>query len=595
MSNKTLTKVLSFVLAVLLLATALLLPSYARTKKNERVPLVVVTGFGLNLLYYNYGEADQKTVWPFSATDAAEQVKLKLPSLIQMIIEGKYTPERFGTLFADGSEEVVEKLVCNPDGTSKYNVTCYPNIPEKSTYKYLKNKMDLADICEPLLAVDAANKTGEDNVFVYHYDFRMGAYKCARELRTFIEEVKEYTGAKRINLFGMSFGGLITGTYLSLYGTKGDLKNVIMDVPALGGTSFISDYYLGESDIPLSDIIQFVETGFGLESHISDYIKLLSTDELNKFLSAFLKEFRPITLYWNSMWDLMTNEDYEKLKPVLLDKGASAKLIEESDFIHHKIVPNYRKNFKKCLDKGVNVSILCNYGNDTFLGDDALGDILLDTEKVSGAKCAPYGKRFADGYVCANTVCKNKSHYHVSPSMEIDASCAYLPENTWFIDGQYHGSYSLEKYSLDLVKKLVYTDKRIDIYSDANYPQFEVAKHQNRGVYAKFDDSLSGYLTGKDKKLEIENLSKKYPIKIMSVTCDGADIAFDEADGLIIPAGKTKEVTFTGKVPKVGAKHITVTVKYFRIGSVDPIKDRTLDFTIRNGAPVKYSGGYVDN
>ena len=59
----------------------------------------------------------------------------------------------------------------------------------------------------------------------------------------------------------------------------------------------------------------------------------------------------------------------------------------------------------------------------------------------------------------------------ISPSMEIDATGCYLPENTWFVEGQYHGQYYYEEYTRKLVTKLLFTDDIKDVYSDPEFPQ----------------------------------------------------------------------------------------------------------------------------
>ena len=63
------------------------------------------------------------------------------------------------------------------------------------------------------------------------------------------------------------------------------------------------------------------------------------------------------------------------------------------------------------------------------------------------------------------------------PSREIDASSAYLPENTWFVEGQYHGQYFYEEYTRSLVTKLLFTDEIKDVHSSKAFPQFEFSNN----------------------------------------------------------------------------------------------------------------------
>ena len=72
-----------------------------------------------------------------------------------------------------------------------------------------------------------------------------------------------------------------------------------------------------------------------------------------------------------------------------------------------------------------------------------MADALIDTQYTSGgATCSDYGSTLGDDYVCK----ANCGHNHLSPDNRIDASTCALPENTWFIEGQYHGQYFYEDY-----------------------------------------------------------------------------------------------------------------------------------------------------
>ena len=191
--------------------------------------------------------------------------------------------------------------------------------------------------------------------------------------------------------------------------------------------------------------------------------------------------------------------------------------------------------------------------------------------------------RFKNGYAGVGATCNNPKHNHISPSMEIDASSAYLPENTWFVDGQYHGQYYYEEYTRSLVTKLLLTDEITDIYSNPDYPQFEYSNHASRSVHVKFDNNKTGYLSSADKKLIIENITSDRSIKIFAVNSDSVNLKFDVSDAGTIKAGETVEIPFSGEIPKVGAVAARITVSYIEFGSLNPFCISEFDIMINNG------------
>ena len=166
--------------------------------------------------------------------------------------------------------------------------------------------------------------------------------------------------------------------------------------------------------------------------------------------------------------------------------------------------------------------------------------------------------------------------------MEIDASSAYLPENTWFVEGQYHGQYFYEEYTRSLVTKLLFTDEIKDVHSSPDYPQFEYSDNPHKSIHAKFNSSPSGYLGKEDSKLVIRNLSDENHIKILAVTPYGIDLDFDISGIGMLEPGEEAELSFSGNLPeKTTAAQITVS--YAEFGSVSLFNISDFSVTVVNG------------
>ena len=586
-------KIISVLICTVMAFSAINAEAFA-VKKN--IPTVLISGFMCSQLYLDFGEENQKKVWGIEVGDVFGRIKDDFSNLAKstagLLIGRK---DNFAATLGEGAAAILEKLSCLPDGTSEYNIGFYPNNPQTSNLEYMlsdeNRKKYLYEIpfCEYYSTV-----TDPSHVFVFQYDSRMDPFTISENLRSYIKAIKEYTGAEKVNVFALSYGGLITSTYLTRYGSEKDVGKAVMSVPALGGTDIPYRIFTRNIDFPLEVLIKFFETATRGESNFARFFEYSERLEgLGDFAQTVCSEgLTDIIKYWPSIWALCSTEYYEGLKAEILDPVENKLIIDAADKVHYEVMENLPETFAACKENGTEIFILCSTGSSICLGGENNGDAVLPAKGVSGATCAPLGKRFANGYQGVKTSCSDPSHNHISPSMEIDASSAYLPENTWFVDGQYHGQYYYEDYTRSLVTKLLLTDEIKDIYSDPDYPQFEISNHSYRTVYAGFDKSLSGFINSKDKTLNIKNISDSNHIKILSVIADGVNLEFDVSDSGFISSGETAFVPFSGELPDEGSVYAGITVNYIEIGSLTPFCSSHFDFTVSNGEAVGYSGGY---
>ncbi|MBQ2848677.1 MAG: hypothetical protein IJE74_10515 [Clostridia bacterium] len=576
-------KLVCIMLCVLMLVSCCVVPSFAAEKKNEN-PTILISGFLCSQLYFNYGTADETNIWKAMmkrAVDCMGDELLTVVSSLAKFAIGKDV--EFGEALGDGAEYVLDLFSCNPDGSSKYELSHYPNNPETSNLDYmykngLEDRLYEKNFCKFL-----SKRADPKLIYCFQYDSRMDAITVAHQLRNFINEVKEYNNAEKVNIFALSFGGLITSTYLTLFESEKSVEKVVMSVPAIGGTNIPDRLFRGNINLPAEDLIKFFETILGGESNFARFFENDETERLNTVISAASESIRESLLCWGSIWSLCSTDLYENLKNEYLDPIENSKIINNNDFLHYELKPQFTEIYNRIIENGGSVSILCATGSELVAGGEYNGDVILPAEKVSGAFCAPFGMRFADGYSGIRKSCANPSHNHVSPSMQIDASSAYLPENTWFIDGQYHGQYYYEEYTRSLVEKLLFTDEIKDVYSNPDYPQFESSNNAYRNLHVEFDSSSSGYLCDDDSLLEVENLSDKNYINLLSITSKGVQLDFDLSGSGILEPGEKISVSFSGVIPKVGSKATQITVSYIEFGSANPFCVTDFDVMIDNG------------
>lgn len=585
-------KFICIILSVLMITSGCFVTAFAEKEKDN--PTILISGFLCSQLYFDYGTENEKNIWTAMLEKAADYASDKFTAVagsLGKLVTGK--DAEFGESLGTVAENILGLFSCNPDGTSVHKLTHYPNDPATSNLEYmykngLENRLYEKNFCWHL-----AKNTDPSRVYCFQYDSRLDAITVAHQLRDFINEVKEYNNAEKVNIFALSFGGLITSTYLTLFENENSVERVVMSVPAIGGTNIPDRLFRGNINLPAEDVIKFFETILGGESNFARIFENDETKRLNTILSSACDGFRSALLCWGSIWSLCSTELYGELRDDFLDPDANAKIIENNNRLHYEIKPKFKDVYNNIIKNGGSVSLLCATGSGLVAGGDYNGDVILPAEKVSGAVCAPDGKRFSDGYKGVGTVCANTKHNHISPSMQIDASGAYLPENTWFIDGQYHGQYYYEEYTRTLVTKLLFTDEIKDVHSSPEFPQFEYSNNAYRNIHASFNRSPSGYLSSSDTLLEIKNLSAENHIKILSVTTDGVELDFDLSGSGFLAPGERISLDFSGDIPPKSSVACRVKVCYIEFGSLNPFCVTDFAVMLNNGSIEEGEGDFV--
>ena len=588
--KKTLAVILSIIIAL-----TLSVQSFAAViDREEFYPIIIVPGYSASGLYMQNEDGTKTHVW---GIDTELILKRVLARSIDLARGVKELTKGNAQLIADtvGPEfaQMFEHMRCNPDGTSVYDVHTYTSTAADSNNTYLLENEDGKYMYEQEIMAMFGSYIGEDwNDYIFNFstDFRMNVEKCAANLDRYIDSVLEYTGAEKVNIYCVSHGGQVGATFLNLYGEKkaDKINNVLLTIPAIGGSTIAYAFYTGDIKFDEENLLYFIENGMMFED---DYHWLMSNENLNfidEVLCCLLPYIKNVMGYWGSMLDFVPANDYESIRNTCFNSEESAPLLEKSDRFHREIYPSMAQKLQACVDAGINVYIIAGMGNKDIVGRGEAGDAIISASSSTGAACAPYGKRFANGYETLKTVCGDSTHNHLSPSMEVDASTCYLPEYTWFVDGFYHGMTVKSDYNTELITRLMFTDDRIDIYTYEEFPQFHADTNRCQAVFAHFNNSGEGYVSQTDNTLVVENCSKKYPLRLVSVSCGGMELDFDNSFLKEIPVGGKIEIPFKGEIPCASGVKTEVTVNYVQVGAVTPIGSRTFDFTVMNGEKVSF-------
>ena len=546
-------RICSLLLAFCILVSAFCLHASAEAepkKTYDADPVVFLLGYSTADLYYDDGvSAEKERVWNLTADGVVDRLLANLPKvlwgLFKAVVFRRYnTLDDVAAVIAEPVLQKMERLTMLPDGSSKYDISVYPGKGEVPL-SFRKSSRNVYLSAEYRAFMQAYGR-----VYVFVADWRYGQVELARQLDAFIQQVKEDSGRDQVTLFGFSQGGQTIATYLYIYSDKHDVKKAVLETPAIGGTTFAAAA-LDETlfDVPVETMIRFAEAYMESEKHFEWLGKLVTIAPLRKsILSIVYAHVLPIAHYWGSLWDMVPVKDYDRLKQQYLLDPACARLIEESDFYHNEVVPNIGEKLRALQADGMVLSIVCNTGNALLFNSKTESDGILDAANVSGATAAVFGKRLP---VQGGT-------QRLSPSMSLDVSTCYLPDNTWFVDDQFHGQCDWDSYTYALLCKLVMEDTLTDVFADPAFPQFAFAQSPADRLNISFADSGSFVSTS---DLTVTNLSKEKSVRLTGICIRGTSLRVKIPQNTVLAPGESVTLSVSGNAPQ-NAQYTPVTITF---------------------------------
>lgn len=602
MKKKILALVLSLVILLSSMAVVANAVEFEATLTDY--PVILVPGYSsseLALFTDDTYTTVERRIWGLDYSGVIDIILNRAMDLSRgLVMSSNGSSDYLAKVVGEEVAAFLEYMATNPDGTSKYNVSYENRQIETTNMKYIRdNGLDESYISETALMDEIAGYIGEENVFVFCCDWRMNAYECANRLDSYIDGVLDYTGAEKVNLIAVSHGGQVSSFYLAMYGDKEKVNNAVLTVPAIGGAAMAYDPMVEQVDLPVDLIIHFVEHGNITEAQYEWLLEADQLDFLNPFINKLIPYIKEVLGTWGSLWDFIPLDYYEEAKAEFLDPVENAAVIEKSDR-SHEIMANMHESLQKCRNEyGVNVNIIAGYGIGACTGNYENGDALIRTKDSTGAIVAPFGQRFNDGYTNSGEYCTDPTHDHVSPTFEIDASGAYLPENTWYVNELFHGMTFKDQYTRNLALRLLLEEgsgKITDVHSDANYPQYKASTNANNFVYACFEGNQDSTVRAdKHNYLVVKNISTKYDITVQTIEFAGANLKTYNALNVTLKPGEETRVWIKGDITE-GNKMIQAKVN-FKVEDVNfytTYCDKTFSFKTVADENAVYDGTLVD-
>lgn len=462
MKKKRLTKLLSVVLAVLVLFPF----SFAFAANNEikiekNVPQVNVLGLFGTTVYESTENVKSNVRWPISDGRFLDLVKGEKNTLIEALL----------TLNGDSlSDNLIPKLK-----------TLFEPYALDSSGE-LQNKTGIS------FEWPSKEEIKKDSCLDFYYDWRLDPFATADELERFIDYVLEATGCEKVALSAHSCGGVITNAYLSKYGCK-KLQSIFLVSSAGQGATFLGELMSGNFTLKGDSIASFLKYLFADSDYenlkavafsilnktgIADGFLNLSDSAFSKAYDSLLNEFLiPLFGTWPTIWAMVPDEYIASAKDYVFgrifnnDGNDYSKLIEKIEKYSTDVRQKRDEIFIDANNK-CNLGIFSCYGYSAIPVSSswyAMTDGVVDTKYTSfGATTATYGKTLKDEYLAF------RDPSQISPDKTVDASTCLFPKQTWFVKNYRHKQFHDDLYAL--MDTVLYSKEQVTVETYSKYPQF---------------------------------------------------------------------------------------------------------------------------
>ena len=581
---KTTKAIISFVLSVIMVFSSIAVVSVSAQDSCDcgHTPMIMVSGFGATTLIKVNDDGSEEVAFPFDAACITKAVTGNISSF------NTDAPLDFvKALLVD----LIEPIRMNPDGTSYYNLRpVYETVEDTSLEGFRKND---ALKYVPYTGSDfldmerIGKRIGDDHVFNFMYDWRLSGDKLADLLDAYIEDVLEYTGHDKVDIYCLSQGSVPVAQYVYKYADKAQVEDLVFDNPIVEGSNFVSDL-LAPADkvirLDFESILDLLEGILHIETDISEIINILgmipSDFDVHGVIDYAAKDLiYPIAKDSPAYIEMIIPSEYDRVIAEYYSNPGNEVLVAEADKVRNGYMADVRGTFEYAAEYGIEISIISHTGIDLVTATNALSDGIVDLSTSCGAYCSPDGTPFASDYVQKVDNGKNC----ISPDRTVDISCGYIPERTWIIDGLWHGMIEWAPNSLELLETLFYTDSLTDAWSSARFPQFMQSNDSNSDIYMYFTSTNSLYeVKGGKGQLVIENVSKENEVLIDTVTFEGINGVVDIAVPVNLRPGEKMTLTVETDKNDYG----TITVTYIESDNYINTKTKTEGFSVTDN----YSG-----
>ena len=449
-----------FLSLVLILTPVISLSASAAASVTRDIPMINVHGFIASDIYKDKDDPSQGYIWNWSQEEILDLIKKALPIIAKYFFLDDW--DGMANAILPLVQDFFDGCINEPDGSAPGNTAVDFDYPAPETIK-------------------------KNSVVDFDYDWRLDPMDSAEKLNDFINYVLECAGTDQVTLTCHSLGGVVTTSYISMYGDS-KLRSVCLNTTAIYGETYTGELLSGKmvlNDEAIKYYLEFAFDGMEYEKLLNGIVSVANglglLDFISKFGNVALERLSPVLLPeivvpmfagMPSIWAMVPDEYVDASRDYVFNVIYKDSEIDRSGLIekldnYDETVRAHKTETLKQLNDDANLYVFSRYGYSSIPivpSYSNLSDSVIDTKYSSfGATTAEYNSKLTDEQLAA------ADPKHVSPDKMIDASTCMFPEQTWFFKNFPHATNSpLEK----IIQTLLYTPFQATVDTYDEYPQF---------------------------------------------------------------------------------------------------------------------------
>ena len=462
-------KTFCFLFAVLFIFSSLSVAAFAAEKKAV-LPIIDMRGFMSSQILEDKDDENSTRLFPPETNALLKLARRLLPSLTRFSFDKNW--DVLGDTLIPALQDLLNPVACDVNGDVKGHTGAFFTYPSKQ-------------------------EIAEDPNLSFVFDWREDPFTSAAQLNDFVRYVTDDCGFGKVALECHSYAGIVTLTYLSVYGVE-RIESVCFNATAVFGAAFAGELMQGKVHVSADGLGAFLQSLID-QSEYEGLLRGLVTifDDLGglSFLCDFVnglfehlssriwkEAIVPVFGSWLSIWSMVPDLQLEAGKAFIEKTGVTqsetfrARIEKFNNCIRKKRAPLLRS-----INDQRPLYVIARYGYAGVpLGDiwTANSDGVLTTEAESfGATCEQID------FTAPPTI---ESINLLSPHGAIDASTCLFPTQTWFIRNCSHTEKdpALRTFTDTLLR----AKGQQTINSFYEYPQFMVLEKSLGGLFP--DDGL---------------------------------------------------------------------------------------------------------
>ncbi|MCM1365500.1 MAG: alpha/beta hydrolase [Faecalibacterium sp.] len=490
--KKSLTKVLSVFIAIIMICCAVTPPIFAEENKADDLPIIFIPGRSDTL----YNKKTGERIYPV-VDDEVQYTKDSAVVIVKALAKALAT----------------EKLVGQKAWDEYCDVIC-----DQVLYMFTSiqldengNPQDDTGMLWDAETVRVNTKKSGYGLYDYQfqYDWRIDPCESAKQLHTYVERIKKATGHDKVKMYVHCLGGTIFSAYLAEYGSD-DIEGVVLSVPTVTGSGTVgalysnqividpdalseyATYYLNSSQnrffeedptmialmtALVTTLNEFEALGIGTDMIMSIYDKVK-----DNLVPRLVKG----VFFFPTYYAMIGEEYYDDCINMVFtgEFGEQYKGFREKiDYYHYNVQVKAEELLEQAKENGTKVSIITRYGFNLlpcFDGAQTLGDGRMEVSKLSyGATTSNMSDTLSDSYI--KKAEQNGTAKYISADKKIDASTCLFPDSTWFVRNLYHAGIN----PIDPIASKLFSSKdQPTVWDYEEYPQY---MHFEDGKFTKVE------------------------------------------------------------------------------------------------------------